>query len=101
MSNGTTNNPSPRPSQAAAPPNNSRDIIQRWANMKNGPTGAEVLGDLWLQSKDPSAGVWAVGAQTLAAHLRPYALPGQNITTTYISGFEKKSVNDLTADLGW
>lgn len=80
---------------------NSTDIIQKWAHMNDGPTGAECLGDLWLQSKDPSAGTWSVGAQTLAADLRPYALPGQNITTTYISGFQKKTVNDLTADLGW
>ena len=88
-------------SRGAAAPGNSTDIVQKWANLKTRPTGAEILGDLWLQSNDPSAGVWSVGAQTLAADLRPYALPGQNITTAYISAFRKKTVNDLTADLGW
>jgi hypothetical protein len=108
MSNGKSNDPvkQPHPEQpAAAPhagrPDNSVDIIQRWANLSSGPTGNEILGELWLQSKDPSAGVWAVGAQTLAAALRPYALPGQNITTNYISSFQKKTVDDLTEDLGW
>jgi hypothetical protein len=101
MSNGKNSNSVAQPAQPAAPPDNSTDIIQRWANLKASPTGAEVLGDLWLQSKDPSAGVWTVGAQTLAAALRPFALPGQDITTAYISGFQKKTVNDLCADLGW
>jgi hypothetical protein len=108
MSNEKSNDPvkPPQPEQLgvappAGPPHNSVDIIQRWANLGSGPTGDEILGELWLQSKDPSAGVWAVGAQTLAADLRPYALPGQNITTTYISAFQKKTVNELTEDLGW
>lgn len=108
MSNGKGNDPvkptkpeHPAPAPTAGRPDNSVDIIQKWANLSNGPAGDEILGELWLQSKDPSAGVWAVGAQTLAADLRPYALPGQDITTTYISAFQKKTVDDLTDDLGW
>ena len=84
-----------------AAPNNSRDIILGWANLPSGPIGTRILGDLWLGSKDPSAGVWAVGAQTLARDLRPYALPGQDITTAFISAYQKKTVNDLVGDLGW
>jgi hypothetical protein len=108
MSNGKSNDPvkppqaePPAAASPTVPPHNSVDIIKKWANLKTGPGGDAILGELWLQSKDPSAGVWAVGAQTLAANLRTYALPGQNITTTYISAFQKKTVDDLTEDLGW
>ncbi len=82
-------------------PENSTDIIQKWANQEMALTGAEVLEVLWTLSKDPSSGEWNVGAQTLAARLRQYAIPGQHITFAYVDGFRKKCVNDLCNDLGW
>jgi hypothetical protein len=82
-------------------PENSTDIIQKWANQETALTGAEILEVLWTLSKDPSSGEWNVGAQTLAARLRQYAIPGQHITVAYVDGFRKKCVNDLCNDLGW
>jgi hypothetical protein len=79
----------------------SKEVVRNWANLQNLPADAAPLQALWAASGRRQAADWGAGSLYLAADLKPFEIPPQNITQAYVQNLNPNTVGQLGASLGW
>jgi hypothetical protein len=79
----------------------SKEVVRNWANLQNLPADATTLQNLWAASGHRQAANWDAGSLYLAADLKPFEIPPQNINQAYVENLSPNTVGQLGASLGW